>query len=338
MVTLLVIVFGGIAFVNYTVDPGNIYHSQECIDKIIEGIKKGYNVEGITNLDERLYKLRFAELHKGENFDYLALGSSRILTISEDMLNGSSLINLGISGCHIEELIAFYQICKDFNIHFSNVLVAADPSLFNGHEIDDRWTSTYLDYYFNEFMGICATEQKRDWRTVWNFFSVSYFKAALKSYMEDHTILTYVKTVKNNGNTFLTDGSFYWGKSVRETPQSVVDEEAKTELFNLYNNFDSISSKRVALFTRLIEGIKGDNVTIYFVCPPFHPIFYKKLLNTKGAVDAFNLIDSFAINNNIPIIGSFNPADEGLNKSNFYDGPHVRIECLEKIVKRELFN
>ena len=295
MVILFVIVFGGIAFANYTLDPGHVYHSQKYIDKVIEGIKEGYNVEGITDIDERLYKLRFAELHKGERFDY----------------------------------------CKDFNIRFSNVIIAADPSLFNGHYVDDRWKC--LGDYVNEFMGKDVTGQRMDWDLVWNLFSVSYFKTALSSCMTDDTNLKYVKTVINEGETFRTDGSFCWSKSVREAPKSVIDEKVQNWHFHLYKNFTDLSNERVVLFTKLLDCIKADGTKIYLLRSPYHPNFYKKLLKLKGATAAFDFIDSYAKKNDIPLIGSFNPADEGLNGSDFYDGPHVRKEVLDKIVERELF-
>ena len=64
---------------------------------------------------------------------------------------------------------------------------------------------------------------------------------------------------------------------------------------------------------------------------------WTKLLQLKGARDAFEFVDRYAKENNIPLIGSFNPADEGLTESDFYDGPHVRKEIMDKIVERELF-
>jgi hypothetical protein len=337
MVTLFVIIFGGIALVNYTFDPAHVYGSKKCIDFTIEGIRKGYNVEGITNLDERLYKLRFAELHKGETFDYLALGSSRILTVSEDILHGASILNLAISSCQIEEIMAYYQMCKDFDIHVSNVLITADPSLFNGHIIDGKWESKSLGYYYNEYMGNSVTEQSNDWDLVWNLFSVPYFKVALLSGMTPNDTLTYVKTAINKGATYRTDGSYYWSESVREAPQSVIDEKARTGHFELYEDFSDISEERIDLFNKLMEGLKTDSINVYLVRSPFHPVFYKKLLKKKGAIAAFNYIDNYAKKNHIPLIGSFNPADEGLNSSDFYDGPHVRKEFLDKIVERELF-
>ena len=70
---------------------------------------------------------------------------------------------------------------------------------------------------------------------------------------------------------------------------------------------------------------------------PLHPLSYKKIRELKGARDAFEFVDRYAKENNIPLIGSFNPADEGLTESDFYDGPHVRKEIMDKIVERELF-
>lgn len=54
-------------------------------------------------------------------------------------------------------------------------------------------------------------------------------------------------------------------------------------------------------------------------------------------MDAMDFFKNYANNNNIQLIGSFNPADEGLNGSDFYDGPHIRKEVLDRIVERELF-
>ena len=336
VVTFCVIFFGGIALVNYTLDPGHVYHAQEYVDDIIEGVRKGYNVEGVTDIDERRYKLKFAELHQGKSFDYLALGSSRIMTVSEDIFHGASFLNLSISSCQIEELIAYYQICKDFNIHFSNLLITADPSLFNGDYIDDRWK--FLSRYVNEYMGYQVADQEMDWDLVRNLFSISYFKMALKSAQAGKNPLKYVKTVYNEGETFCTDGSFLWSKAVREAPKSVIDEKVQTWHFHFYENFDVISNERIALFSKLLEDIKAEGVNIYILRSPYHPVFYKKMLKKKGVEAAFAFIDNYAKRNHIPLISSFDPADEGLNESDFYDGPHVRKEVLDKMIERDLFN
>ena len=336
VVTFCAIFFGGIAVINYSIDPGHVYHAQEYVDDIIKGIKNGYNVEGVTDIDERQYKLRFAELHKGESFEYLALGSSRIMTVSEDIFHGNSFLNLSISSCQIEEIIAFYQICKDFNIHYSNVLVTADPSLFNGDYIDDRWKS--LGHYVNEYMGTDVTKRSMiDWDLVRNLFSVSYFKMALKLCKEGKSELKYVKTVYNEGETFCIDGSFLWSEAVRDATKSVIDEKVQTWHFHFYEDFNAISNERMALFSKLLEDIRNIGINVYILCSPYHPAFFKKMLKKKGVVEAFDFVESYAKKNNIPLISSYNPEDEGLTDSDFYDGPHVRKEILDNIIERELF-
>lgn len=336
MVTLFTVVFGGIALVNYTVDPGHIYYqSEKYIDDVIHGIADSMNVEGITDIDERTYKLRFTELHKGERFDYLALGSSRIMTVSEDVLHGASLLNLSISSCQIEELIAYYQICKDFDIRYKNLLITADPSLFNAHYRDDRWK--ILGSYVNEYMGKDVTGDATDWDLVWNLFSVSYFKTALDALLAGRDRLHYVKTVRNEGETFRTDGSFYWSRPVYEAPPAVVRQKAHTMHYHLYKDFSDLSAERTALFTRFLQDIKADGVNVILVRSPYHPIFYKNLLKMKGAVDSFGFIEQLANDNGFRMIGSFNPADEGLDETDFYDGPHTRKESFDKMIERELF-
>lgn len=336
MAIIFVTVFGGIALTNYLIDPGHVYRSQKYIDKVIEGISQGYHVEGITDIDERQYKLRFAKLHEGESFDYLALGSSRIMTVSKDILHGSTFLNLSISNSQIEELVAFYQISKDLNIHYKTLLITADPSFFNSHYLDDRWKS--LGLYVNEFLGKETAKQEIDWDLIRNLLSVSYFRIALKSFIAGNDTLNYVKTAKNDGETFHTDGSFFWSRAVYEAPQSVVDEKARTCHYHLFKDFYDLSDERVALFTKLVESIKADGVKIYFMCNPYHPIFYKNILKLQGVVEAIDFIETYAKDNNIPVIGSFNPADVGLDGSDFYDGPHVRKECLDKIIEKGLFN
>ena len=96
-------------------------------------------------------------------------------------------------------------------------------------------------------------------------------------------------------------------------------------MFEFISNWKSpIKVQKISQITKFL-----DNFLI--------PNWGKKIRELKGARDAFEFVDRYAKENNIPLIGSFNPADEGLTESDFYDGPHVRKEIMDKIVERELF-
>ena len=88
---------------------------------------------------------------------------------------------------------------------------------------------------------------------------------------------------------------------------------------------------------QLLEDIRNVGTNVYILSSPYHPAFFKKMLKKKGVVEAFDFVESYAKKNNIPLISSYNPEDEGLTDSDFYDGPHVRKEILDNIIERELF-
>lgn len=333
MLTIFFTVYGGMATINYIVDPGHVY-STEYIDKVAEGARMGLNVEGVTNIDERLYRLKFAEAYKGQSFDYLALGSSRIMTVSEDALKGASLLNMGVSGCKIEDMIALYQICKDYDIHFKHVMIASDPTFFNANDNDSRWKT--IENYYNEFIGN-PIEEKSDLTLYKNLVSPSYFKSAvamIPSLLKGNDELKYVKTFINEGGAKRTDGSIYYDRKYRETPQATIDKNALTWEHGSYKNFNSLSSERIALFEKLVNSLKLEGMDVSFFWCPFHPLYYKRVMDMKGAVNAFEYVDDYARKNNIKIIGSFNPDDVGFKNTDFYDAAHARKEAIDKLFQK----
>ena len=43
---------------------------------------------------------------------------------------------------------------------------------------------------------------------------------------------------------------------------------------------------------------------------------------------------NFAFQNNLKIIGSFNPQKIGCNKNEFFDGMHPKDSCMKKIINQ----
>lgn len=325
--SLIIFGGGGLALTNYFVDPAHVF-STEYVDKIVEGIRKGYNVEGCSNLDERLYKLKLAECYYGKSFDFLALGSSRIMTVSQESLNGSTLLNLGVSGCKIEDMIALLQISEDNNILAKNVIISVDPTLFNECDQDTRWQS--IDYYYNKFMEI-KTNKWNGWYIIKNLFSPSYFQASIGALFSTKKELKYVNTYINDGFTNRTDGSIYYDKDFRDAPLQIVDERAVAKLHGSFKDFNNISQERVIVFKKLIMRLKTKGVKIYFLKCPYHPILYDKIINIGGVYEAIKYINLFSRENDIITIGSFNPVDIGFNRTHFYDGLHLKKESIDSL-------
>lgn len=319
--TLPVLLF--VATINYTIDPAHIFHP-EYIDEIIEGLQRGKNVTNVTNIDERLFRKTFIELHRGETFDYLVIGSSRIMTISEDAFPGKRLLNIGVSGCTLEEMTALFQICKDNDVRYKNVIIGADPVMFNGcggirHEENDIWK--YREYK----------------SAIKNILSPSYFQSCLPGLynnFHDRNDISFTDSYKNEGLTYRTDGSIYYGKAYRNSTTAMADEDARNNLHGNYDSFNSISQENANIFKNLVEYLRSKKTSVIFFLCPLHPIFYERCMNMPGFVQSMKYIKDYAAKDSIPCIGDFNPNTLRLNNTHFYDGPHLKMEIVSSLIEK----
>lgn len=327
-IAILVPVFVGIPVVNYIVDPGHVY-SEAFIDDVVEVLKQGKNVENVSDLNERVFKEKYIKSLYGKSFDYVIIGASRVMTVSTEDFDSCRIINLGMSGSKLEDLAAIYELCKENDIHYKNVIIDIEPTYFNADDKDTRWKS--LETYYNSFAGLSSSAP--DYSLITNLFSASYFKSSLSHIIKGTEEIRVVDTKINEGHTKIYDGSITHSKTARECSQSLIDFKAATETHHSFKLYNSLSIERIELFNKLINALRSDSVEITFFKAPYHPIFYKRITKSVGMQKAFNYIDEFAKKNNIPIIGSFNPEDLGLKNTDFYDGTHPRKETVDKLFK-----
>lgn len=338
MLSIIIPVFGGMALINFLVDPGHVY-SSSYIEDVVEGARRGLCVTNVGNMDERIFKKKLIEVYKDKKFDYLVIGSSRVMTISEDCLNGSTLLNLGVSGSKLEDMIALYQICKENGITFKNVIIGTDPTLFNANDKDSRWESIGSYYFAYKGAGDIDTESEFQRTLIQNLFSPSYFKSAIKnipSVLDKNEQIKYVNTYTNDGGTKRPDGSIYYAKEYREHTQSWVDNDAVTHTHGSFDNFNSFSEERKKLFEEFVDTLQSNGTNIIFWCCPYHSIFYKRIMAMKGMPPSVSYIYDYAQDSGFRIIGRFNPDDLGLSNKDFYDGFHVKKETVDRILLNAL--
>lgn len=326
-----------IAIVNYSVDPANILHGS-YVERIIEGHKQGKNVT-ITgsNMDERTYKRRLAEINNGKHYEYLVLGSSPTMTLSEDAVYPAKLLNLSVSSYKIEDLMAYIQICKDNQISYDRLIIGVVPTLFNENDYATNWKT--LNKYYKEFLG--ESEDVIDISYVKNLFSVSYFQESVceipKCIKEGSAHMSYVNTVKNDEYTKRYDGSIYYPKKYRERPQKKIDEECYTWSFSGYYNYVDLSPERISLFERMMDSIMLDEVEVAFFLSPMHPIYYELIKDEVWMKKSITYLTRFSNEYGIHLIGHFNGAEDGLENTSFYDATHARKEVIDSLVSKYLW-
>lgn len=335
LITIIILILPFIIIipcVNYIVDPANVWGNGNMEDKIIEGLSQKKNVTGCrSNLNERYLQRKFAELNAGKQFEYLILGPSRVMLISEKTLTSDSIINLGMSAAQLPDMIAMYEICKENNISFKRVIIGIDPTMFNPEMLDfDLWKEN-SEYYYR-FKGISGEKVSND--KISNLCSISYFQQCIQYFMKHGNWRKNIICTDLWDNTDATrhyDGSISYPKEFRNRSQETVDSDAKKWNHNTFKKFEYVSSAQKEDFTLLIDQFQKNDVKIYFFCCPYHPYTYERICKNPAVVSAMQYVYDYAKQNNISIISSYNPVDAKVNNASFYDAAHLKQESIDRI-------
>ena len=317
------------------VDPAFVLNAT-YMNKVILGVQQGYNVTNLTNLDERKFKRSIAQAHSNEEISFLIIGPSQIMTASKEAFPDTcSMLNLGMSACRIEDYIAMYEICKEYNISYKNIIIAIDPSLFNGSCEEKRWESNSL-YYYRFFGKKDKSQISKIYAYIKNLFSLSYFQESWKMLMSSGLPeVKYTDIFENELSTYDANGSLTYGKKYRETPQSETDSLALYWEHGTFMNYTEISHDKKEQFEQLINALKSDSTKIYFAFCPYHPLFYPRLTNGYGFSKAVDYLYNYAQENDIKIIGSYNPNEVGFDNTFYYDAAHARKVHINNMIREE---
>jgi hypothetical protein len=307
------------------------------MDSITHMAGKGYNATNVeSQLDERIFKKKYAELFKNKKVDYLILGASRHMQISSEAVKGRETLNLAISGAKIEDLIAIYQVYKDNHIKANNIILGIDPLFFNSDYGDNWWRSIAEYYYEFEKIEDYINYNKLSDR----MFSIDYFRMvinAIKEKKQDYPSLTFLRSYINNGFTRGKDGSIYYPQNAREKEQIEIDNNARDLDITEYK-FDTLSEERINKLEILIDSMLNKASNLYVIMLPYHPILYQRIIQRDCIQNTFIYVKQLANKKKIKVFGDYNPKSVGFTEKDFIDATHARKESLDKLIAKSLFN
>ncbi|MEO1793352.1 MAG: hypothetical protein AAFU50_01945 [Pseudomonadota bacterium] len=136
-------------------------------------------------------------------------------------------------------------------------------------------------------------------------------------------------------DTLRPGGSIYWSGEhmkvfTQERSRKLSEEFAEQN----FNNPPPIDPKGVEKLERLFAYLKERKVEVFFVHPPFNPIYWDKVQNSpymKGVEKIRALTRSFAEKFDFKVFGHFDPAHYGCTAEMYIDAEHSNPECLRKV-------
>ncbi|OHD96939.1 MAG: hypothetical protein A3E21_04835 [Sulfurimonas sp. RIFCSPHIGHO2_12_FULL_36_9] len=335
--------------VNFVVDPGYIYLKKNFNNNVDEYAKKLFTSEkGLiaTGWNERVVKSAMAKY--AGNFDCVILGSSHIIQISQVRHTGNiqqvcpKLLNLGVSGASLEDLIVFTDIIFENDSKPKKVFIDIAPWTLK-FGMDKRYQIN--QFHYDNLVNILNDKTKKlnyfDYKAslIKNIFNLEYFINSLKELKTAFKIskIKYPKTDFQYVDGYieainLVDGSYlYDSKTIVKYKEEIQNIKAGGGDYKIDGKI--YDKDAVELFTSMLDLYQSKEIEVNFILTPYHPNVFKAGL-TKP-VEHIHEIEKLAhqISNDykIKIYGSFFPDNLGCKNEEFFDFMHASGDCLNKI-------
>ena len=323
---------------NYYVDPNGLYYNYSS-DKekyIVDGLNKGWCVTNLEGYQEGSLKKKLAESRRNKHFDYLIMGASRSMTISSAAFPNHKVLNLSASTCQLEDIIAFYYISKINNVKADTIVIAIDPTFLTNNYDGLRWVSN--GSYYDQFLG--KESVNIDYKLFLNLIDPSYTQLSIKKIntkfrstqnADDNN--KYTKEQFNKDVTYLPDGAFTYSEAYRNQTQQEIDGKAASSTNSTFDPNDKVSSDDIRNLDILIEDIKQNGITPVFICAPYHPYFYSRIIKMHAVKDMMDYIYNYAEKKGIKVIGRYSPKECGVSNNAFYDEVHMKSETINQMIR-----
>jgi hypothetical protein len=334
-----------ILFTNIKIDSGFVMHDRS--DQIADVLISGKNAV-VKYIPSEWAALQLAvvrerkKLHDTIPKDILLFGSSLSSEVNSDIFPEHSFYNCALPGASFLDAIALYGLYKEnrmlpeyliINIAFSSFHSRKSVTVDNEiHYVADATTPLNVNFKLlneykqgKEYLGIeddvgeNDNSNGTDLKDILELFSPDYFQLNFWSLSEGNIVSTDSLTYKDFF-VIRSDGGY---SLVEQSKIDSVKVKTKAEKFaqihksNFFIPSDT-TSVYWSYFEKLMFALKKDGVEPVIFITPVNPIVFQKLSNSDE-VDLEKKIKNFCGENEILIIGSFNPQKYGIYyTSNFY--------------------
>ena len=327
---------------NFKVDCQGYFQGDQELRDVVELMLNGHDVVGAERLNNSQRKIIKTFVHNMENVPAtIALGSSRVMMISSEMLGTDSFYNCAITGADMYDLMGTYYLFEQRGAVPQNIIIGVDPWVFGGEDaVDPRSDKALYAEFLLRDLGIETDFETEDPTMKWEaLYSPSYFQGNLTYFLSAQGEVVKPQAVEGDvmaqdTEVMRSDGSIVYSRSFRTQPQESVDAAALEQTGNFFRMeyYEEPEEERIELFTKFVQYLQEKGIRVVFLLSPYHPIAYDNAMENAGHYSGFvatePLIRRIAKQLDVPVYGSYNPYAMGLTNADFYDGIHVRSEAL----------
>tara|TARA_B100001057_G_C22813870_1_gene936541 strand:- start:666 stop:1727 length:1062 start_codon:yes stop_codon:yes gene_type:complete len=342
LIVLIFIFFNAIVFINYFIDPLNIYGKKKDKNEISKILLKTEYGISFYKVPFNLRDLKISLIKHAKDFDCIVIGSSKIQLISSltktspKNFNCKKILNLFVEVATIEDIFIFsYFLIDNNDLLDKKIFLNIDPWTFN-YNRNNRWKryETYFhlmqkkinfDYSEETFI---SNFYNKTFELI-NIINLEYFFLSIQSLKNENKIIPVEKFDLTKGyktRVVLPDGSYLY-------PSSFNKKKNKFEKYSNYYIVENVwyDQRAVNDFIELLNYLNNQYEIRFILTPYHHNIWNNYQPTTQAMIETENIVKDISNILSVDIVGSFNPEKFNCDPNEFYDEMHVRKECLIKI-------
>ncbi len=328
-----------IGWVNWYVDSYALL--RVTYDGIAAQMAAGKNVEGLEDSDYNDRNLLAARLKGMEEApQVMVLGSSRVYTFDHTMFGTESFYNAGLSEATIYDLLAVTGILSAEEKFPETVVIGVDAFLFNKSHDNGKWKEleSYADYMSLTLDGKLSPElanpHKDTGREFSKALSLDYFRYNVTLLPDRKRFaVNYTDEWETEGYLKHCDGSVSYQRELREVNPADVEEMTRQAMEEhvVYRMTDyaEIDEGHFSRLSELVDYLSGAGVEVILYLPPYSPMMYNYIESEEAfqiTLEVEKKVKNLAVEKDLALYGSYDPAGCGLEMTDLYDVYHVKTE------------
>ncbi len=344
-------------YYSYTTDVSGFFQGDLVLREVANMVLSGTDIIGyekLNNSERDIMKIFANEIEPVP--EAIALGSSRILQLTSDIVGTESFFNCAMTGGDAADVLGTFYLFDEDDRLPETVIIGFDPWILRDDEGNGGWDRRSDKELYTEFLnaklGYNIVYEKEDDSAAYEaLFSPNYFKDNITYTLRDSANIE--KPIPVIGDLYAqttevkrADGSLLYDMNFRERSQADINNDALYQTENLLHMqyYPELSTFMPEVFDKFFAYTQTLDVNIIIVLTPFHPITYDYVEGTLetdptrygGFLATEPKIRELAAKYNIPVYGSYNPhLIEGVTEEDFYDGVHCKDSAIIKIFENE---
>jgi hypothetical protein len=336
-----------IAYVNYRIDPVGLFDDGRFAASAADALNRGEAI-AIDNINDRLIIREYAYTSVRE-VDLLVLGSSRVMSISDDMIEEFDVFNAAVSSATLKDISAISELFLQQE-HVPDVwIIGIDTWLLNGRQRNSRWRTLTSEY------NAIAERLKLDESAGLGGFLPFPYNSLVELAVTKESILTLqsdglsilffeqaraVRVLDDEGGgttAELPDGSIRYGGAYGSRNDAEVRASAIFDGRQLVTESlrgPGIAPSALDDFEKLVKHIRSLDKDVIFALIPFHPDTYRYVKDQSG----FNFLGNLEVEYrelakrlDVKVLGGYDPSSLGCQRYEFFDGIHPKEGCIARI-------